>query len=145
MLTLNSKRKNTKGVGAHPHKGFETVTIAYKGKIEHRDSQGNHGVIGEGDVQWMTAGKGIMHEEFHEASFAKTGGLFQMVQLWVNLPAKDKLTKPAYQDLRYADMPKVNIGDNGSFIQVIAGSYDGHNGAATTFSPMHVYNAYLQH
>jgi len=132
-----------RGVGAHPHKGFETVTIAYKGKIEHKDSQGNHGVIGEGDTQWMTAGSGILHQEYHEKEFSKQGGTFQMVQLWVNLPAKYKETNPAYQDLLFNDMTKVAIGDDGSFVNVIAGTYDGQKGKATTFSPVHLYNAYL--
>jgi redox-sensitive bicupin YhaK (pirin superfamily) len=133
-----------RGVGAHPHKGFETVTIAYKGKIEHKDSRGNHGVIGEGDVQWMTAGSGILHQEYHEKEFSKKGGLFQMVQLWVNLPAKDKETTPHYQDLIFKDMTKVPVGTEGSFVNVIAGEYQGQKGKGTTFSPVHLYNAYLQ-
>jgi redox-sensitive bicupin YhaK (pirin superfamily) len=133
-----------RGVGAHPHKGFETVTIAYKGKIEHKDSRGNHGIIGEGDVQWMTAGAGILHQEFHESSFAKTGGLFQMVQLWVNLPAKDKETTPKYQDVLLKNATKVVLDDGKSFVNVVAGDFNGHHGKATTFSPLHLYNAYLQ-
>lgn len=132
-----------RGVGAHPHKGFETVTIAYKGKIEHADSRGNHGVIGEGDVQWMSAGAGILHQEYHEESFSKQGGLFQMVQMWVNLPAKDKETTPKYQDLRKEEMTKVALDDSGSHVDVIAGAYKGQQGKGTTFSPMHLYNAYL--
>lgn len=131
-----------RGVGAHPHKGFETVTIAYKGKIEHKDSRGNHGVIGEGDVQWMTAGAGILHQEYHEESFSKQGGTFQMVQMWVNLPAKDKETTPKYQDLLMNEMTKVDIG-NSSFVNVIAGNYQGQQGKGTTFSPIELYNAYL--
>lgn len=131
-----------RGVGAHPHKGFETVTIAYKGKIEHKDSRGNHGVIGEGDVQWMTAGSGILHQEYHEQEFSKKGGAFQMVQMWVNLPAKYKETQPKYQDLAFDTMPRVGLGNN-SFVQVIAGSYRGQNGAASTFSPIALYNAHL--
>lgn len=132
-----------RGVGAHPHKGFETVTIAYKGKIEHQDSRGNHGVIGEGDVQWMTAGSGILHQEYHEKEFSKKGGTFQMVQMWVNLPAKDKETTPKYQDLLFEDMTKVQLNEN-SFINVIAGSYKEQKGKGTTFSPIDMYNAYLQ-
>ena len=132
-----------RGVGAHPHKGFETVTIAYKGKIEHKDSRGNHGVIGEGDVQWMTAGSGILHQEYHEVEFSKRGGTFQMVQMWVNLPAKDKETAPKYQDLRVGEMTRVAIDDR-SFINVIAGEYQGQQGTGTTFSPIDLYNAYLQ-
>ncbi len=131
-----------RGVGAHPHKGFETVTIAYKGKIEHKDSRGNHGVIGEGDVQWMTAGAGILHQEYHEENFSKQGGTFQMVQMWVNLPAKDKETMPKYQDMLMNEMTKVDIGNN-SFVNVIAGNYQGQQGKGTTFSPIELYNAYL--
>lgn len=133
-----------RGVGAHPHKGFETVTIAYKGKIEHKDSRGNHGVIGEGDVQWMTAGAGILHQEYHEEEFSKHGGMFQMVQMWVNLPAKDKETTPKYQDLRFAEMARVNLENDGGFVNVIAGNYLGKQGTGTTFSPMEVYNVYLK-
>jgi redox-sensitive bicupin YhaK (pirin superfamily) len=136
-------REIPRGVGAHPHKGFETVTIAYKGKIEHKDSRGNHGVIGEGDVQWMTAGSGILHQEYHEEAFSKKGGVFQMVQMWVNLPAKDKETKPHYQDLYLKDMTKVAVGTDGSFVNVIAGAYTAQQGKGTTFSPIHLYNAYL--
>lgn len=136
-------REIPRGVGAHPHKGFETVTIAYKGKIEHKDSKGNHGVIGEGDVQWMTAGSGILHQEFHEQEFSRKGGAFQMVQMWVNLPAKDKETNPQYQDLLFEKMTKVPVGDDGSFVNVIAGDYLGHKGKATIFSPVNLYNAYL--
>lgn len=136
-------REIPRGVGAHPHKGFETVTIAYKGKIEHKDSKGNHGVIGEGDVQWMTAGSGILHQEYHEQEFARKGGTFQMVQMWVNLPAKDKETNPQYQDLLLDKMTKVPVGEDGSFVNVIAGDYLGHKGKGTTFSPMNLYNAYL--
>lgn len=137
-------REIPRGVGAHPHKGFETVTIAYKGKIEHKDSRGNHGVIGEGDVQWMTAGAGILHQEYHEENFSKKGGLFQMVQMWVNLPAKDKETVPKYQDLLFGDMSKVQLAEDGGFVNVIAGEYKGQKGKGTTFSPIHLYNAYLK-
>lgn len=133
-----------RGVGAHPHKGFETVTLAYKGKIAHKDSRGNHGVIGEGDVQWMTAGAGILHQEYHEEEWSKKGGLFQMVQIWMNLPAKDRETTPHYQDLLFDQMTKVMLDDEVSSIHVIAGEYKGHQGKATTYSPIHMYNAYLQ-
>lgn len=136
-------REIPRGVGAHPHKGFETVTLAYKGKIEHQDSRGNHGVIGEGDVQWMTAGSGILHQEYHEEEFSKKGGLFQMVQMWVNLPAKDKETTPKYQEIYAQTVTKVSLENQGGHIDVIAGNYQGHQGSATTFSPMHLYNAYL--
>jgi len=136
-------RENPRGVGAHPHKGFETVTIAYKGKIEHKDSRGNHGIIGEGDVQWMTAGSGIMHQEHHEKEFSKKGGLFQMVQIWVNLPAKNKETTPHYQDLPFKDMTKVLLKNEGGTVNVIAGEYLGQKGVATTFSPVNLFNAYL--
>lgn len=132
-----------RGVGAHPHKGFETVTFAYKGKIAHRDSRGNHGVIGEGDVQWMTAGSGILHEEYHEENWSKEGGLFQMVQIWMNLPAKDRETTPHYQDLLAQNMTKVQLDNNGGTIHVIAGEYQGRKGKATTYSPIHMFNAYL--
>lgn len=136
-------REIPRGVGPHPHKGFETVTIAYKGKIEHKDSRGNHGVIAEGDVQWMTAGSGILHQEYHEQEYSRHGGLFQMVQMWVNLPAKDKETAPQYQDLLLDQMTKVSIGDRDSFVNVIAGNYQGKKGKGTTFSPIDLYNAYL--
>lgn len=136
-------REIPRGVGAHPHKGFETVTIAYKGKIEHKDSRGHHGVIGEGDVQWMTAGAGILHQEYHEENFSKEGGLFQMVQMWVNLPAKDKETTPKYQDLTESEMTKVALENDGGHINVIAGSFHGQQGKGTTFSPIELYNAYM--
>ncbi|NIF06161.1 pirin family protein [Chryseobacterium sp. Tr-659] len=139
-----SAREIPRGVGAHPHKGFETVTIAYKGKIEHKDSKGNHGVISEGDVQWMTAGSGILHQEYHEKEFSKTGGTFQMVQIWVNLPAKDKETSPKYQNLLFNQMTRVPVSDNGSYINVITGNYLGNKGKGSTFSPLDMYNAYLK-
>lgn len=132
-----------RGVGAHPHKGFETVTLAYKGKIAHKDSRGNHGVIGEGDVQWMTAGSGVLHQEYHEENWAKNGGTFQMVQMWMNLPAKDREVKPQYQDLLFDDMTRVNLENNGGFVNVIAGEYKGNKGKGTTFSPINLFNVYL--
>ena len=136
--------KEPRGVGVHPHAGFETVTIAYHGKIAHHDSAGNSGIIGEGDVQWMTAGAGLLHKEYHEEEFSKTGGMFQMVQLWVNLPAKFKKTKPKYQEVTNAMMGRHYLSDKTSFIEVIAGEYSGTKGPASTFTPMQVYNARLK-
>lgn len=132
-----------KGVGVHPHRGFETVTIAYKGRVEHGDSSGGGGIIGEGDVQWMTAASGVLHKEFHETEWSKTGGDFQMVQLWVNLPAKDKMSAPKYQALVHADIPKVELENNGGIIEVISGDYNGVKGGASTFTPLHLMNAKL--
>lgn len=132
-----------RGVGGHPHKGFETLTMAYQGKIAHSDSKGNHGVIGEGDAQWMTAGSGILHQEYHEEEWSKKGGTFQMVQMWINLPAKDKETPAHYQDLYEKEMTKAVLEENSGVVDVFAGSYLGHQGKATTYSPMHVYNVRL--
>ncbi|RLZ11528.1 pirin family protein [Faecalibacter macacae] len=120
------------------------IHLAYKGKIAHKDSRGNHGVIGEGDVQWMTAGAGILHQEYHEEEWSKQGGMFQMVQIWMNLPAKDRETPPHYQDVLYNDMTKVVLNDEVSYINIIAGEYNGQKGKATTYSPINMYNAYLQ-
>lgn len=139
-----SPSEEPRGVGVHPHAGFETVTIAYHGKIAHHDSAGNSGIIGEGDVQWMTAGSGLLHKEYHEKEFSKTGGLFQMVQLWVNLPAKYKKTKPKYQEVTNSMMGRHFLPDKESFIEVIAGEYNGTKGPASTFTPMQVYNARLK-
>lgn len=133
-----------KGVGVHPHRGFETVTIAYKGKVEHADSSGGGGIIEQGDVQWMTAASGVLHKEFHESEWSKTGGEFQMVQLWVNLPAKDKMSKPKYQALKNQDIAKVELPDGAGRVEVIAGEYEGTAGSASTFSPIHLYNAKLK-
>jgi quercetin 2,3-dioxygenase len=133
-----------RGVGAHPHRGFETVTIAYHGKVSHHDSAGNSGVIGEGDVQWMTAGSGILHKEYHEKEFSRTGGLMQMVQLWVNLPAKTKMTSPKYQELTHAGMGRRLLGDGSGRVEVIAGEYQGSKGPASTFTPIQMYNAHLR-
>ncbi|HEX6191375.1 MAG TPA: pirin family protein [Chitinophagaceae bacterium] len=133
-----------RGVGVHPHRGFETVTIAYHGRIAHHDSAGNSGVIGEGDVQWMTAASGLLHKEYHEESFSKSGGLFQMVQLWVNLPAKDKMTAPKYQEITKGMMGNYKLPDNNGTIEIIAGDYKGTAGPASTFTPLHVYNARLK-
>ena len=133
-----------RGVGVHPHRGFETVTIAYHGRIAHHDSAGNSGVIGEGDVQWMTAASGLLHKEYHETSFSKAGGPFQMVQLWVNLPAKDKMSAPKYQEITKPLMGKYELPNNGGNIEIIAGEYKGIKGPAYTFTPMNVFNTYLQ-
>ncbi|MFN2430467.1 MAG: pirin family protein [Cryomorphaceae bacterium] len=138
-----------RGVGVHPHRGFETVTIAYKGKVAHHDSSGGGGVIGEGDVQWMTAASGILHKEYHEAEWSKTGGDFQMVQLWVNLPKKHKMSAPKYQAIKSdainrheLETPSGEAGNQG-FIEVIAGEYKNTKGVASTFTPMHLFNAKL--
>jgi quercetin 2,3-dioxygenase len=132
-----------KGVGVHPHRGFETVTIAYHGKVAHNDSAGNSGVIGEGDVQWMTAGAGVLHKEYHEKEFSKKGGIFQMVQLWVNLPAKFKMTPAKYQAIENENMGKYLLNDGKSSIELIAGEYKGIKGPAFTFSPVNLFNARL--
>jgi len=136
----NEKR----GVGGHPHKGFETVTVAYQGELEHRDSSGGGGKIGAGDVQWMTAGKGIVHEEFHSQEFARKGGTLQMVQLWVNLRAKDKSAPPRYQTLLKGEIPNVLLPDGAGVVRVIAGNYDGHKGVAKTFTPINLWDVTLQ-
>ena len=142
-LTNFPPRDEPYGVGPHPHRGFETVTIAYKGKVAHHDSRGGGGVIGEGDVQWMTAGSGLLHKEYHEQEFNRTGGPFQMVQLWVNLPAKDKMTPPKYQAITNAEMGRVSLPDGGE-IEIIAGEFGGVKGPATTFTPVHLYNVKLK-
>lgn len=133
-----------RGVGVHPHRGFETVTIAYQGKIEHQDSSGGGGIIEEGEVQWMTAAKGILHKEFHEKKFSAQGGIFQMVQLWVNLPAKYKMSPPKYQSIKDQDMGVYPIGNQGSLVKIISGSYKGVKGPASTFSPVTLCNALLK-
>ena len=129
-----------RGVGEHPHRGFETVTIVYAGEVEHRDSTGKGGVIGPGDVQWMTAGAGILHQEFHSAEFARQGGELKMIQLWVNLPAKDKMTAPGYQGIEAATIPTVTLSDERGSLRVIAGRYGNVTGPASTFSPMNVWD-----
>ncbi|SMD38311.1 hypothetical protein SAMN04488029_3739 [Reichenbachiella faecimaris] len=146
MMDYNSKfyfepSDQPKGVGVHPHRGFETVTIAYQGKVAHHDSSGGGGVIAEGDVQWMTAASGVLHKEYHEEKFSKTGGDFQMVQLWVNLPAKDKMSPPKYQALSNDQIEKYPLADNGGVVEIIAGSYQGTKGTASTFTPVHLQNA----
>ena len=133
-----------RGVGAHPHRGFETVTIVYAGEVEHRDTTGNGGVIGPGDVQWMTAGSGLLHEEFHSARYSREGGPFEMVQLWVNLPAREKMTAPGYQALLDADSPAVALGDDAGRVRVIAGEHAGARGPAHTHTPMHVLDVRLR-
>jgi redox-sensitive bicupin YhaK (pirin superfamily) len=148
MLDYNSKyyfspTDELRGVGVHPHRGFETVTIAYKGKVAHHDSAGGGGIIAEGDVQWMTAASGILHKEYHEEKFSKEGGDFHMVQIWINLPKEYKMSKPKYQGISNADINKFQLPDNDGFIEVIAGEYNGTKGSATTFSPLHLYNARL--
>lgn len=130
-----------KGVGVHPHRGFETVTIAYKGSVAHHDSAGGGGEIKEGDVQWMTAASGVLHKEYHGESFCATGGDFQMVQLWVNMPAKDKMSTPKYQAIENSNIPKINV--DGGIVEVIAGSYQNYQGAASTFTPVNMLNAKL--
>lgn len=133
-----------RGVGVHPHRGFETVTIAYHGRVAHHDSAGNSGVIGEGDVQWMTAASGLLHKEYHEKEFSKKGGLFQMAQLWVNLPAKYKMTPPKYQEITHAMMGRYKLPENKGVVEVIAGEFKKVKGPASTFTAMHMFNARLK-
>ncbi len=132
------------GVGVHPHRGIETVTVSYQGKIAHHDSTGNGGVIGEGDLQWMTAGGGILHKEYHEETFTKEGGEFHMAQIWVNLPKKDKMTPPKYQALIHDDIPVYQLPDKSGIVEVVSGSFDGTKGIASTFSPIELYNIKLK-
>ena len=138
-----NEARSPRGVGQHPHKGFETVTIAYQGEVAHRDSSGGGGVIREGDVQWMTAGSGVIHEEFHSEDFSRRGGMFEMVQLWVNLPAKDKNTPPRYQHLAKEAIPVVQLADEAGYVRVIAGQHEGVQGAATTFTEMNVWDVVI--
>jgi len=132
-----------RGVGTHPHRGFETVTIVYKGEVEHRDSTGKGGIIGPGDVQWMTAAGGILHKEFHSEEFTRKGGMLEMVQLWVNLPAKDKNTAPGYQTLLKQDIPSVELPNRAGTLRVIAGEYEGHRGPAHTFTSIDLWDLRL--
>lgn len=132
-----------RGVGQHPHRGFETVTIVYSGEVAHRDSTGQGGVIGPGDVQWMTAGAGILHEEFHSPAFSQSGGKLEMVQLWVNLPAKDKMTAPGYQAIVERDIPTVELPNDAGQIRIIAGQFGEQTGPAHTFTPMNVWDLSL--
>ena len=132
------------GVGAHPHRGFETVTIAYDGKVEHHDNKGNHGIIGPGDVQWMTAASGIMHKEYHETEFSKNGGIFHMVQLWVNLPKDKKMIEPKYQPLLKEEMGILKLDNDKGEISIIAGEVNGGKGPANTFTNINLYNINLK-
>ncbi len=148
MMDYNSKfyfppTDQPRGVGVHPHRGFETVTIAYKGSVAHHDSAGNSDVINEGDVQWMTAASGILHKEYHEENFSKAGGYFQMVQLWINLPAKNKMSPPKYQGITKEDLKKVTLPDNAGIVEIIAGELHGEKGPAFTFTPVYMFNAKL--
>ncbi len=134
-----SETTKKRGVGEHPHRGFETVTFAYQGAVEHRDSSGGGGTIMSGDVQWMTAGSGVVHEEFHADDFSRTGGIFEMVQLWVNLPKKDKMTAPRYQALADKSFPRVSLGED-TELRVIAGEFEEQKGPALTFTPINIYD-----
>ncbi|HTE15296.1 MAG TPA: pirin family protein [Burkholderiales bacterium] len=133
-----------RGVGEHPHRGFETVTIVYEGELEHRDSAGNGGRIGPGDVQWMTAASGILHEEYHSHDFARTGGTLEMAQLWVNLPARSKMAAPGYQTVLDQDIPAVTLDGDAGVLRVIAGDYRSHKGPAKTFTSMNVWDLRLR-
>lgn len=133
-----------RGVGQHPHRGFETVTIVYQGELEHLDSTGSGGRIGPGDVQWMTAGAGILHQEFHSQAFTRSGGTLEMAQLWVNLPAARKMTEPGYQALRSADIPSVPLPDGAGTVRVIAGTMDAVRGPADTHTPMNVLDVRME-
>ena len=133
-----------RGVGVHPHRGFETVTIAYKGKIAHHDSSGGGGIISEGDVQWMTAASGVLHKEYHEKEWSKKGGDFQMILLWVNLPARYKMSPPKYQAIPNTSIPKIKLPNELGEIEIIAGHLNGTIGAASTFSPVHLFNVRMK-
>ena len=139
-----SPTAHRRGVGEHPHRGFETVTIVYKGEVSHKDSTGKGGTIGPGDVQWMTAASGILHEEFHSETFAAKGGPMHMVQLWVNLPAKDKMAAPGYQAIVDGDIPAVEMPNGAGRVRVIAGDYAGSKGPARTFTPIQVWDMSLK-
>ena len=132
------------GVGQHPHRGFETVTIVHEGGVSHRDSSGGGGTIGPGDVQWMTAAAGLLHEEYHSPEFAARGGAFEMIQLWVNLPAKDKMGPPGYQGITADQIPEVEVPEAAGLVRVIAGQYGGAQGPARTFTPMNVWDVHLK-
>lgn len=149
LLDYNAPREikpslTPKGVGQHPHRGFETVTFAFEGAVEHHDNQGNHGIIYPGDVQWMTAAAGIMHKEYHEKEFSKQGGVFHMIQLWVNLPKKDKFAEPGYQAITKERMGKVTLPDEKGSVTIVAGAFDGVKGPAKTFTPMNIYTIELK-
>ncbi len=132
-----------RGVGEHPHRGFETITIVYQGELEHRDSSGSHGSIGAGDVQWMTAASGVVHEEFHSKRFSRDGGTLEMVQLWVNLPAKEKMSPPRYQGILDAQIPQSPLADGAGTVRVIAGEFQGVHGPAKTFTPVNAWDLQL--
>ncbi|TXJ09482.1 MAG: pirin family protein [Acinetobacter sp.] len=133
-----------RGVGSHPHRGFETVTIAYQGEVTHRDSSGGGGTIKAGDVQWMTAASGLVHEEFHSEDYARQGGMFEMVQLWVNLPSDAKMSPPKYQAIDAQNIPVVTLDEQGSYLRVIAGQYLQTQSVVSTFSPINVWDGVLQ-
>ena len=135
-----SPSQKPRGVEEHPHRGFETVTIVYEGELEHRDSAGNHGKIGAGDVQWMTAASGVVHEEFHSHEFTQNGGTLEMVQLWVNLPAKLKMSLPRYQEILSSQIPKVSLPGGAGFARIIAGQLGGVAGPAKTFTPINLWD-----
>ena len=141
VLKLTNLRK---GVSEHPHRGFETVTLIFAGELEHRDSSGGGGIVSAGDVQWMTAASGVEHKEVFSEAFSKTGGYFEMVQLWVNLPAKDKMNPPRYQSLRKANIPVIELPNSAGTVRVIAGHYQGQQGPAKTHSPLHVLDIEIQ-
>jgi redox-sensitive bicupin YhaK (pirin superfamily) len=138
--TLFAPAAQPRGVGQHPHRGFETVTIVYQGEVAHRDSSGNSGVIRPGDVQWMTAASGVLHDEFHSAEFTQRGGALEMVQLWVNLPAQHKMSKPRYQSILNAQIPQVALPAGAGSMRIIAGDYDGEKGPAATFTEINVWD-----
>lgn len=149
LMDYNSKfyfppADKPRGVGVHPHKGFETVTIAYQGKVAHHDSSGGGGVIGQGDIQWMTAAKGVLHKEYHDKEWSTKGGDFQMVQLWVNLPKENKKSLPKYQAIKNESIKRYLLENNMGNIEVIAGEYKGVVGTASTFTPIHMFNAKLK-
>jgi redox-sensitive bicupin YhaK (pirin superfamily) len=133
----------SRGVGVHPHRGIETITFAYKGGVEHHDSKGNHGIINKGDIQWMTAGGGVLHKEYHEKNFDKNGGAFEMVQLWINLPKKHKMTPAKYQSIMHKEKPTHSLPNEMGKIYVVAGEYEGIKGVASTFSPVNMYDIHL--
>ncbi len=135
--TTNQRR----GVGEHPHRGIETVTFAYQGEVEHRDSSGGGGVIKPGDIQWMTAGKGVVHDEFHSVEFSKKGGIFEMVQLWINLPKKNKMTQPKYQEIKNENIPSIALA-SGTKLRVIAGAFEGNKGPSSTFTKINLYDIF---
>ncbi len=139
-----SASEEPRGVGVHPHRGFETVTIVYEGELAHRDSSGSAGLLHPGDVQWMTAGSGVVHEEFHAPEFSKTGGTLHMIQLWVNLPKAFKMTAPKYHDIRDKDMPRIIADTGNGYTRIIAGEQKGVKGPAETFSPVHLYDIRLE-